>query len=248
MVVLTRDSIIDRLARVTAVWTTSTGTSTGPDSSRGSSPGARRGADENASRRPDAALAWDAFDNLHEHDGVWATYGLLKTDRAAWTYAPKKRYFAAKQVYRFVRPGWRRVEVALPPRDPKDVYAGWHDPTRHVRLLAFSSPDRQDVTLVGMSRVDATSSSVRMPGLHRRRPGSRSAYYRTTRTEDARLVEQKTPSGGASRPSCPSSIFTLTSTRPCGPLQHLERCTTHEEIRHPGALKGPRSRRRRPAR
>ena len=28
-----------------------------------------------------AALAWDAFDNLHEHDGVWATYGLLRTDR-----------------------------------------------------------------------------------------------------------------------------------------------------------------------
>jgi hypothetical protein len=32
-----------------------------------------------------AAIAWDAFDNLHEHDGAWATYGLLKTDRERWT-------------------------------------------------------------------------------------------------------------------------------------------------------------------
>ena len=28
-----------------------------------------------------AGIAWDAFDNLHEHDGVWALYGLLETDR-----------------------------------------------------------------------------------------------------------------------------------------------------------------------
>ena len=28
-----------------------------------------------------AGMAWDAFDNLHEHDGVWALYGLLETHR-----------------------------------------------------------------------------------------------------------------------------------------------------------------------
>jgi len=162
-----------------------------------------------------AALAWDAFDNLHEHDGVWATYGLLRTDRQTWSYTPKKRYFAAKQVYRFVRPGWRRVEVALPPRDPKDVYAGWHDPMRHVRLLAFTSPDGQDVTLVGMSRVEGdVALEVGLNGLAPGAAGKPLAYYRTTRTEDARLVEEKAATSGAVRISVPEgSIFTLTTLR-----------------------------------
>jgi hypothetical protein len=165
-----------------------------------------------------AALAWDAFDNLHEHDGVWATYGLLKTDPSAWTYAPKKRYFAAKQVYRFVRPGWRRVEVALPPRDPKDVYAGWHDPMRHVRLLAFASPDGQDLTLVGMSRVEGdVELAVRLSGLAPEAAGKSLAYCRTTRAEDARPVEEKATAGGAVRISVPEgSIFTLTTLRTRG--------------------------------
>jgi hypothetical protein len=162
-----------------------------------------------------AALAWDAFDNLHEHDGVWATYGLLKTDREAWTYAPKKRYFAAKQVYRFVRPGWRRIEVRLPPRDPKDVYAAWHDPMRHVRLLAFTSPDGRDVTLVGTSRVEGdVALEVGLLGLAPGASGKPLAYYRTTRTEDARLVEEKAVAGGPARITVPEgSIFTLTTLR-----------------------------------
>jgi hypothetical protein len=162
-----------------------------------------------------AAIAWDAFDNLHEHDGVWATYGLLKTDRDRWTYAPKKRYFAAKQVFRFVRPGWHRVAVALPPRDPKDVYAGWHDPMRHLRLLAFTSPDGSDVTLVGMSRVEGdVELAVALSGLAPGAAAKPLAYYRTTRNEDARLVEEKGTETGVVRISVPEgSIFTLTTLR-----------------------------------
>jgi len=162
-----------------------------------------------------AALAWDAFDNLHEHDGVWATYGLLKTDRDTWTYAPKKRYFAAKQVYRFVRPGWSRVEVTAPSREPKDPYASWHDPMRHVRLLAFASPDGQDITLVGMSRVEGeVTLEVGLSGLAPGASGKPLSYCRTTRTEDARLVEETTMRNGAVRIGVPEgSIFTLTTLR-----------------------------------
>ena len=139
----------------------------------------------------------------------------MKTDREAWTYAPKKRYFAAKQMYRFVRPGWRRVEVTLPPRDPKDVYAAWHDPMRHVRLLAFTSPDGQDVTLVGMSRVEGdVALEVGLSGLAPGASGRPLAYYRTTRTEDARLVEEQTATRGVIRATVPEgSIFTLTTLR-----------------------------------
>ena len=160
-----------------------------------------------------AAIAWDAFDNLHEHDSLWATYGLLRTDRSTWTYAPKKRYFAAKQVFRFVRPGWHRVAVDVPPRDPKNAYAGWQDPMRHLRLVAFASADGRDVTLVGMSRVEGdVDLAVSLKGLAAGAEGMLVSYLRTTRTEDARLVEQKPAAGGTVRITVPEgSIFTLTT-------------------------------------
>lgn len=56
-----------------------------------------------------AAVHWDAFDNYHEHDQAMTYYGLLRS--ADHRYAPKKRYYAAKQLFRFVRPGARRIEV-----------------------------------------------------------------------------------------------------------------------------------------
>ena len=56
-----------------------------------------------------AAMHWDAFDNYHEHDQAMTYYGLLRN--SDHHYAPKKRYYAAKQLFRFVRPGARRIEA-----------------------------------------------------------------------------------------------------------------------------------------
>lgn len=56
------------------------------------------------------ALFWDAYDNYHEHYPRLTFYGLVQnTDHI---YAPKKRYYAAKQLYRFVRPGSQRIAAA----------------------------------------------------------------------------------------------------------------------------------------
>jgi O-glycosyl hydrolase len=54
-----------------------------------------------------AALFWDAYDNYHEHYPRLTFYGLLQN--ADHIYSPKKRYFAAKQLYHFVRPGSQRI-------------------------------------------------------------------------------------------------------------------------------------------
>jgi O-glycosyl hydrolase len=54
-----------------------------------------------------AALFWDAFDNYHEHDREMTHYGLIRNDDHR--YSPKKRYYAAKQLYRFVPSGAQRV-------------------------------------------------------------------------------------------------------------------------------------------
>jgi hypothetical protein len=160
-----------------------------------------------------AGIAWDAFDNLHEHDGVWALYGLLETDRDTWSHIPKKRYFAAKQVYRFVRPGWARVEVTGPPHDPEDVYAIWHDPMRQLRLLGFVSPDGEDYTIVGMSRIETdVELEISLKGLEG--PAGPARYFRTTRTEDCELVGELEAEDGVLRVVVSEgSIFTLTTLR-----------------------------------
>jgi hypothetical protein len=160
-----------------------------------------------------AGMAWDAFDNLHEHDGVWAVYGLLDTHHETWAHTPKKRYFAARQVYRFVRPGWTRVEVTGPPSDPGDVYAIWHDVMRHLRLLGFVSPDGKDLTLVGMSRIEAhTELEISLEGLEAT-PGPL-GYFRTTREEDCELVGEVEVEDGVVRVVVPEeSIFTLSTLR-----------------------------------
>lgn len=54
-----------------------------------------------------AALFWDAFDNYHEHDKAIYYHGLLRYDDHQ--FAPKKRYYAARQLYHFVRPGAHRI-------------------------------------------------------------------------------------------------------------------------------------------
>ena len=102
-----------------------------------------------------ANVAWDAFDNFHAHDTIWAEYGLLKTDTVNWTYAPRKRYYAAKQVYKFVLPGWKMVETTAPKPTKFDVYKQWHDPFRNINILAFVSPDGNDYTVLIMNAIES---------------------------------------------------------------------------------------------
>ena len=102
-----------------------------------------------------AGIAWDAFDNFHEHDTIWAEYGLLKTDTVNWTYTPRKRYYAAKQVYKFVLPGWKLVETTAPKPTKFDIYKQWHDPFRNFKVMAFVSPDGKDYTLLVMNSIES---------------------------------------------------------------------------------------------
>ena len=114
-----------------------------------------------------AGLVWDAFDNFHEHDAAWSTYGLLATDTNSWKYTPKPRFFAAKQIFRFVRPGFLRATVSPePPAAKSDPYASYRDPFRHLLVCGFVSPDRKDFSVVGMSRLEVPCEfDVRVTGL-----------------------------------------------------------------------------------
>lgn len=102
-----------------------------------------------------AGIAWDAYDNFHLHDTAWALYGLLETDTIHWKYTPRPRYYTAKHLFRHVLPGF--FKIALTPVDTEkksDIYKIWHDPLRHIRMVAFTSPDRVHFTLVGMNLIE----------------------------------------------------------------------------------------------
>ena len=146
------------------------------------------------------ALVWDAYDNYHDHDEHWTIYGLLRTGLRAYT--PKKRYYAMRQLFRFVRPGYLRLPVA------------GNSPA--LRLLAFCPPDRSSVVVAGINpglipiRLNLTFAEF--PGGS---PDERIHYFRTSESENCVLVES-IPVRGGNWPFTgvdafipPSSLFTF---------------------------------------
>lgn len=160
-----------------------------------------------------AGLVWDAIDNFHKHDNAWSIYGLLKTDRENWKYTPKPRFYAAKQVFKFVKPGFRQVEIISPDKDPNDVYSYARFPLRHVLLSAFVSPDRNDFTLVGMSTIEHdVTINLTLKGLAPEAENKSVSYYRTSRNENCSKIEKTQLKNNTVKAVVKeASIFTLTT-------------------------------------
>ncbi|MDQ6921298.1 MAG: hypothetical protein M3170_06845, partial [Candidatus Dormibacteraeota bacterium] len=56
-----------------------------------------------------STLAYEGYDSYYEHHGSRSYWGLLAYDAAAGTYAPRSRFWALAQVYRFAAPGSIRI-------------------------------------------------------------------------------------------------------------------------------------------
>jgi len=56
-----------------------------------------------------AIFFFDAFDDYEECARRLCFYGLFRS--SSHVYSPKKSYYATRQLYHFVRPGWRRIGV-----------------------------------------------------------------------------------------------------------------------------------------
>jgi O-glycosyl hydrolase len=147
-----------------------------------------------------ASLVWDAFDNYHDHDAWWTIYGILRTGLRVFT--PKKRYYALRQVYRFVQPGFQRVSI--------------HCDTPDVRVLAFTNPAQNELTIVGMnlSPVQTYFLNINVPS----HLADRKARYMRTRAEENCIDLGQVAMRGANWPFTglavqvpPESIFTLTT-------------------------------------
>ena len=81
------------------------------------------------------AIYWDAYDNHHDHDDSWTTFGLLKN---TWNACiPKKPYYALKHIFRYVRPGAVRIGVSYS--------------SREIPTLAFEDSNNGQLTVIGMN-------------------------------------------------------------------------------------------------
>jgi len=149
-----------------------------------------------------AALVWDAYDNYHDHDEHWTIYGLLRTGLRAYT--PKKRYHAQKQVFRSVRPGFQRIATA--------------PDSSEVRALAFASPDRTQVAVVGMNTgVRPVNLNLVLEGFSPAMMGGKVVYYRTSESENCHRIAEipvrggNWPFTGIDLIASGESIFTVTN-------------------------------------
>jgi O-glycosyl hydrolase len=132
-----------------------------------------------------AAMHWDAFDNYHEHDQAMTYYGLLRNDDHRYT--PKKRYYAAKQLFRFVRPGSRRIEartdasgltvsafrdeakgsivvVAVKEAGPDRIRVAMPASTAPVSWALYATTDTLDCAELGVVPVRDGIAEIELPG------------------------------------------------------------------------------------
>jgi O-glycosyl hydrolase len=143
-----------------------------------------------------AALVWDAYDTFHGHDDAWTIWGIMRTARHMYT--PKKRYFAAKQVYRFVPPGSRRIELSTEP-----------DATSTEPTLAAFTVGGNGFTLVGLHE-GSTPLTLNLAGLAQL-SGQQGDVYVTDRAHDCDRIASF-PLGERLRLTVPGpSVFTLTT-------------------------------------
>jgi O-glycosyl hydrolase len=139
-----------------------------------------------------AALFWDAFDNFENCELRPSFYGLMRNDNHS--YSPKKRYYAAKQLYHFVRPGAVRIAAAAD--------------SPQLMLSAFWDGLAGTLTVVGVKEGGPNRIQIRIPGSELI-PASWDVYQ-TTRTLDCRKVGSASVVKGTAELELPDEvIFTL---------------------------------------
>jgi hypothetical protein len=139
-----------------------------------------------------AALFWDAYDNYHEHYPRMTYYGLIQN--ADHIYSPKKRYYAAKQLYHFVRPGARRIGSST---DSDDLL-----------VSSFYDAAQDSLILVGVKQSGPSEVEIRTSGSE----GAPRFWevYQTTRTLNCAKSDTIMVKNSSARIELPDqTVFTL---------------------------------------
>jgi len=142
-----------------------------------------------------AALYWDAYDNYHEHYPRLTFYGLMQN--VDHIYSPKKRYYAAKQLYHFVRPASQRI--AAESNSPNLI------------VSAFRNGARNELILVGVKKGPPDHVRVGLPG-GQPLPATWDLYETTRHLDCVKVDTLAIANGGAEFDLPYEGIFTLVGT------------------------------------
>jgi O-glycosyl hydrolase len=142
-----------------------------------------------------AALFWDAYDNYQEHDARLTFYGLIRN--ADHIYTPKKRYYAAKQLYRFVRPGSQRIAAQAD--------------APGLTVSAFRNGATNSLVIVGIKQGGPNRIEIALSGTGPEPPAWE--LYATTRNVDCLKLDTVAIRNGVAQIELPEeAIFTLVGT------------------------------------
>lgn len=139
-----------------------------------------------------ALLYFDAFDDYEECARRMCFYGLFTSDDQI--YKPKKRYYATRQLYHFVRPGSERVAA--------------RSDSIGLTISAFRDPATHSLTIVGVKEGGANRILVSLPT----GPDSPTAWdlYETTPDADCLKMGTLTVHDGVAQIDLPYEAgFTL---------------------------------------
>ncbi len=139
-----------------------------------------------------AIFYFDAFDDYEECAKRLCFYGLFRS--ASHVYSPKKSYYATRQLYHFVRPGWKRIAAS--------------SETPGLTVSAFQGPSPDSLVIVGVKEAGPHHFSIELP---RSASGPASwDLYETTRDLDCQRVTSIPVRDGRAEIDLPSeAVFTL---------------------------------------
>jgi O-glycosyl hydrolase len=138
-----------------------------------------------------AALVCDFFFNVKENSVIYTYWGLLDTLAG---YTPRTRYYGAKQVFAYVRPGSVRIAATT-------SISG-------VDVIAFTNDATGAFTIVGMNS-NATSQQISGTIANVAMPSSLSLYQTTASLNDAFGGSVSVSGGSFTATVAANSIFTL---------------------------------------
>jgi O-glycosyl hydrolase len=139
-----------------------------------------------------AIFFFDAFDDYEECAKRLCFYGLFRS--ASHVYSPKKSYYATRQLYHFVRPGWRRIAATTE--------------ASGLTLSAFQGPSPDALVVVAVKEGGPGRIRIELP---QTATGPASwELYETTRELDCQRVRTLPARGGHAEIELPTeAVFTL---------------------------------------
>jgi O-glycosyl hydrolase len=140
-----------------------------------------------------ALFFFDAFDDYEECARRLCYYGLFRS--ASHVYSPKKSYYATRQLYHFVRPGWRRIAATTE--------------APGLTISAFQGPSPDALVVVGVKEGGPNNFRVELPPTA---AGETAVWdlYETTRELDCQKVMTVPVRDGYAEIKLPAeAVFTL---------------------------------------